>query len=251
MSHLLKNVYGYKFSTELYEAVMQGDSAESSIVNALGKCIDHASCLDVVVIVRGGGGQTDLHCFDSYEIGRAIALLPIPVISGIGHQRDVTVVDEVSNTRAKTPTAVADMIITRVKDFEDRVDSLAHEMAYGTRRLTADMHESLSALSRSLEVMVRNKLLENHHRLDVFIKGIQYSLKVIKKEKQEMKGRESSINHLNPRNVLKRGYSIAYHNGSLVKSISDVEAGDSLRTVLYEGELMSEIITKKKGGKMK
>jgi exodeoxyribonuclease VII large subunit len=251
MSHLLNNVYGYKFSTELYEAVMQGDSAESSIVNALGKCIDHASCLDVVVIVRGGGGQTDLHCFDSYEIGRAIALLPIPVISGIGHQRDVTVVDEVSNTRAKTPTAVADMIITRVKDFEDRVDSLAHEMAYGTRRLTADMHESLSALSRSLEVMVRNKLLENHHRLDVFIKGIQYSLKVIKKEKQEMKGRESSINHLNPRNVLKRGYSIAYHNGSLVKSISDVEAGDSLRTVLYEGELMSEIITKKKGGKMK
>jgi exodeoxyribonuclease VII large subunit len=251
MSHLSNNVYGYRFTTELYEAVMQGDRAETSIVSALDQCMNDVSCLDVLVIVRGGGGQTDLHCFDSYEIGRAIALLPIPVISGIGHQRDVTVVDEVSNTRAKTPTAVADMIITKVKDFEDRIDSLAHGMAYGTRRLTADMHEALSALSVNLEVMVRNELLENHHRLDIFMKGLQYSLKVIKKERQEMKARESSINHLNPRNVLKRGYSIAYRNGSLVKSISDVEAGDSLRTVLYEGELMSEIKTKKKGGRMK
>ena len=89
--------------------------------------------------------------------------------------------------------------------------------------------------------MVGNELLENHHRLDIFMKGLQYSLKVIKKERQEMKARESSINHLNPRNVLKRGYSVAYRNGSLVKSISDVEAGDSLRTLLYEGVIMSEI----------
>jgi exodeoxyribonuclease VII large subunit len=116
-AHLLNNVYGYKFTAELYEAVMQGDRAEDSIVAALGQCMGDVSSLDVLVIVRGGGGQTDLHCFDSYKIGKAIASLPIPVIAGIGHQRDVTVVDEVSNTRAKTPTAVADMIITRVKDF--------------------------------------------------------------------------------------------------------------------------------------
>ncbi len=251
MAHLLNNVYGYKFTTELYEAVMQGDRAEDSIVAALGRCMDDVSSLDVLVIVRGGGGQTDLHCFDSYEIGKAIASLPIPVIAGIGHQRDVTVVDEVSNARAKTPTAVADMIITRVKDFEDRIDSLAHGLVYGARKLTADMNEILSSLSKNLEVMVGNELLENHHRLDIFIKGLQYSLKVIKKERQEMKARESSINHLNPRNVLKRGYSVAYHNGSLVKSVSDVEAGDSLRTLLYEGEIMSEIKTKKKGGRMK
>ena len=241
MSHLLNNVYGYKFATRLYEAVMQGDRAEASIVDALGQCRENASQLDVVVIVRGGGGQIDLHCFDSYEIGKAIAMLPLPVISGIGHQRDVTVVDEVSNTRAKTPTAVADMLITGMKDFEDRIDLLAHNLVHGAGKLNLDMGEVLSSLSKRLEIALRNELLDNFHKLSVFVKALRYSAKFIQNEKQKLKAAESSINHLNPRNVLKRGYSITYHNGKLVKTVSDVEAGDIMRTVLYEGEITSKI----------
>jgi exodeoxyribonuclease VII large subunit len=241
MNHLVNNPYGYKFTCKLYEALMQGDRAEDSIINALNQCALDVYSLDVVVIVRGGGGQTDLHCFDSYEIGKAIALLPIPVISGIGHQRDVTVVDEVSNMRAKTPTAVADMIITRMKGFEDHLDSLAHGLVHGVRKLTSDVRERLSSLSKNLEIATRNELLGNLHRLNAFIKGLQYSLKFIQNEKQKLKAKESSINHLNPRNVLKRGYSITYSNGKAVKSISEVQAGDKLRTVLYKGELMSKV----------
>ncbi len=247
MSHLLNNVYGYKFAARLYEAVMQGDRAEASIVDALGQCSDDASQLDVVVIVRGGGGQTDLHCFDSYEIGRAVAMLPLPVISGIGHQRDVTVVDEVSNTRAKTPTAVADMIITGMKDFEDRIDLLAHNLIHGAGRLNLDMRETLSLLSKQLEIAMKNELLDNFHKLSAFVKTLRYSAKLIQNEKQQLKAAESSINHLNPANVLKRGYSITYHDSKLVKSISDIETGDNLTTVLYEGEIMSEVKRKKKG----
>ena len=246
MSHLINNPYGYKFNCRLYEAVMQGDRAGASVVGALDQCMNEASYLDIVVIVRGGGGQMDLHCFDSYEIGKAIALLPLPVVSGIGHHRDVTVVDEVSNMREKTPTAVADMIIMRAKDFEDRVDSAAYNLIYASRRMVSDKREELASLSKDLEVAAGNKLLDNFHRLDLFVKGLRYSLKLINNEKQALKARESNINHLTPQNVLKRGYSITLTDGKTVKSACDVKAGDSLKTILYKGELTSIIKSKKK-----
>lgn len=246
MGHLMNNAYGYKFTTRLYEAVMQGDRAEASIVDALGQCAEDAALLDLLVIVRGGGGQIDLHCFDSYEIGKAVALFPLPVIAGIGHQRDVSVVDEVASLRAKTPTAAADMIVTRVRDFEDRIDSLAHEMVHGVRRLTSDMDEALSLWSKRIEIAAGNIMTESYHQLKVFFKGLRYSLRIIQNERQLLKAKESNINHLNPRNVLKRGYSVTYSAGSVVKSISDIEKGDSLRTVLYEGELESSVENIKK-----
>ena len=250
MNHLINNVYGYKFTAKLYEAVMQGDRAEASVVDALNQCSGDAGLLDIVVIVRGGGGQIDLHCFDSYEIGKAIALLPLPVISGIGHQRDVTVVDEVSNMRAKTPTAVADMIVTRVRDFEDRVDSLAHNLVHGASMLTQHMKEKLVLLSRGFEISARNKLTDGFHQLDAFATGLKYSLKLLRNEKQTLKSREGSVNHLNPKNVLKRGYSITSINGKTVKSSSEVAEGDGLRTLLHEGELLSRVERTKKNRRL-
>jgi exodeoxyribonuclease VII large subunit len=245
MNHLTNNPYNYKFTCTLYEAVMQGDRAENSIVDALHQCADDVSGLDIVVIVRGGGGQVDLHCFDSYEIGKAIALLPVPVISGIGHQRDSTVADEVSNRREKTPTAVADMIITTLKEFEERIDSSAHNLIHGVNRVRADLKENLMSVSKSLEVAARNRVLDNVHRLAALLKGLQYSRKLIKNEALKLRTSESSIKHLNPRNVLKRGYSITYSNGRAVKTGSDVNKGDSLRTVLYKGEITSRVERKK------
>jgi exodeoxyribonuclease VII large subunit len=85
LSHLTNNPYGYRFNCRLYEAVMQGDRAEASVIRALNRCREDSADLDVIVMVRGGGGKPDLHCFDSYEMGRTIAMLPVPLISGIGH----------------------------------------------------------------------------------------------------------------------------------------------------------------------
>jgi exodeoxyribonuclease VII large subunit len=246
MNHLTNNAYGYVFTTKLYEAVMQGDSSEASVVDALARCLEDAHLLDVVVIVRGGGGQIDLHCFDSYEIGKAIALLPLPVIAGIGHQRDVTVVDEVANMRVKTPTAAADVLVTKVKDFEDRMNSLSHSMVYGVRRLTDATGDALASLSGRLAIATGNELAENYHMMSTFIKGLKYSMKLIQSEKQHLKSKESNINHLDPRNVLKRGYSITYANGKAVKTVSDIEKGNSIRTVLHEGELLSTVESKRK-----
>jgi len=246
VTHLVNNAYGYTFTYKLYEALMQGDRAEASIVNALGLCMREAPLLDIVVIVRGGGGQADLHCFDSYEIAKAIAFLPLPVISGIGHERDVTVVDEVSNLRAKTPTAAADLIVTRVRNFENMIDSLTNSLVHGTQKLTSDVREKISNLAGELASAGRTALLDSTHRLNFFIKGLKYSLKLITSERERLKSKESNINHLNPVNVLKRGYTITYNNGKAVKTISDAEVGDSLRTVLFKGELMSRVERKRK-----
>lgn len=246
MTHLVNNPYGYKFRCRLYEAVMQGDNADASVVNALNQCSSDALDLDIVVIVRGGGSQVDLHCFDSYDIGKSIALLPLPVISGIGHQRDITVVDEVSSRTAKTPTAVADMIITHVKEFEDRLDALAYNMVHGTYKLSTEREGELSSLVKALEVATGKELLNNSHSLNLYVKGIKYSLKLLQNKRDQLKAGESSIHFLNPGNVLKRGYSITYNNGIAVRAISDIEQGDSLKTVLHDGEVTSRVEGKKK-----
>jgi exodeoxyribonuclease VII large subunit len=155
------------------------------------------------------------------------------------------VADEVSNRREKTPTAVADMIITTLKEFEERIDSSAHNLIHGVNRVRADLKENLMSVSKSLEVAARNRVLDNVHRLAALLKGLQYSRKLIKNEALKLRTSESSIKHLNPRNVLKRGYSITYSNGRAVKTGSDVNKGDSLRTVLYKGEITSRVERKK------
>jgi len=246
MNHLTNNPYGYLFSCSFYEAIMQGDRAEASIISAMKQCADAADSLDLVVIVRGGGAQTDLHCFDSYELGKAIALLPLPVIAGIGHHRDVTVVDEVSNRRAKTPTAVADMIISAARDYEERIETLAHNLAHGTRNMTRELNSTLSGLIRRLEISSRNEQLRSYHQISTHMKGLKFALKIVRDEALMLKSKEGILKILNPKNVLKRGYSISYNNGKAVKSVSDLRKGDNLRTIVYDGEILSSVSSKKK-----
>lgn len=246
LNHLAHNPYGYRFHCRLFEALMQGDRAEASVVAALKECERDADTLDIVVIVRGGGGQADLHCFDSYDMGRAVALLSLPVISGIGHHRDVTVVDEVANRRAKTPTAVADMIVTRVREFEDRLNSLLHILIRVTSTYTSALRDNIYASTRRLEVSARKDLIDAGNRLNAYYKDLRYALKFLLNARQRLHAAESIIHHLNPRNVMKRGFSVTYQNGAAVKSVSGIEAGSILRTVLYEGEVTSTVEKKKK-----
>src|SRR5690554_2040794 len=141
-SHQLdKNRPGFKFYTKLFPAIMQGDRSESSIIEALEKIFIHREYFDVVAIIRGGGASADLNCFDSYLLANNIAQFPLPVISGIGHERDVTVADVVSHTRAKTPTAVAEFIIdhmnvtaTELIGFQDRVVSESENIILKEKR---------------------------------------------------------------------------------------------------------------------
>lgn len=285
VSHLIDNPYNFSFSCRLYEAVMQGDKAEASIVQAIKRCINDSSLLDVVVIVRGGGGKADLHCFDSYEIGKAVASLHVPVISGIGHLRDITVLDEVSNMMTKTPTAAADLIITRVRDFEDAVKNLANRLVRGTARLTFDLRERLSFLAKTFQSAAGDDLQMKLQKLNSLIRGLAYSSKLteinmrylaessskikaliskdiigqkniidalllrlitgsrgrILKETVRLESRDSNLYHLDPRNVLKRGYSITMKDGKSLKSVSGLKSDDKISTLLYDGKVKSRV----------
>ncbi|KJR42057.1 Exodeoxyribonuclease VII large subunit [Candidatus Magnetoovum chiemensis] len=180
VKHLSSNIYGYVFYPKLYPAVMQGDEAQKTILDALSKCEDNRDLIDAVVIVRGGGGSIDLDCFDSYEIGRKIALMSIPVISGIGHERDKSVVDEVSHTIVKTPTAAAALIIETAKAFEDKINALQQNLIDSSRAITNKSTNVLMSLSSAFASIVRASLLKHKYETDGFINALLGSKRIVK-----------------------------------------------------------------------
>jgi exodeoxyribonuclease VII large subunit len=128
LDQLNRNVYGLAFYTKLFPAIMQGDRAEDSIISALERIYEHIDLFDAVVIIRGGGATSDLSCFDSYMLAASCAQFPLPIITGIGHERDETVLDIVAHTRAKTPTAVAELLIANLSETAYELDSLSQNI---------------------------------------------------------------------------------------------------------------------------
>lgn len=150
VDRLDNNPYGYRFSHMLFQAYVQGEQAEESIRRALWECKKIKNKFDVVVIIRGGGSVVDLHCFDSYLLAKEIALFPLPVLTGIGHERDETVTDRVAHMRLITPTAVAEFIILNVKSFEEKIDALRHRLISKTRSVLDQEESYLGNLAESL-----------------------------------------------------------------------------------------------------
>jgi len=261
--HLSENSFGYVFSVRLYDAVMQGDGAAVSVRAALDACTSDAARLDLVVIVRGGGAAADLDCFDSYEIGRAIALLPIPVISGIGHDRDKTVVDEVSHTSVKTPTAAAALIVERLKTFEELVDTLSHRLLGSAGAASRRERSRLTALAVLLKSASRAATARDFYRIEGFEKSMGRAVRVPEKNAEalgvradtlrgalkkylraleaKLDSRAAVIKHLDPQNVLLRGYSITRVNGRTLRLAADASTGGRLETIFSDGTLESTV----------
>ncbi|MBN2861599.1 MAG: exodeoxyribonuclease VII large subunit [Bacteroidales bacterium] len=127
--HLHDNSYAYVFYTKLFETTMQGTETEESIINALSRIADHQNLFDIVAIIRGGGSQSDLSWFDNYNIAYYVTQFPLPVITGIGHEKDLSVTDMVANKSLKTPTAVADYLIDHVAETEKQLNEMSSEIA--------------------------------------------------------------------------------------------------------------------------
>jgi len=151
VSRLETNPYGYRFSYRLFQAYVQGELAEQSIRNALKHCKRQKDTFDVVVIIRGGGSTVDLHCFDSYLLARDIALFPLPVLTGIGHERDETVTDRVAHKSHVSPTAVAEFLISQAKLFEERIDVLSHRLMTRTNTVLDMRKDTIKNLTERLE----------------------------------------------------------------------------------------------------
>ena len=171
-NQLNNNTQGYKFYIKLFAATMQGEHTEQSVTAALDRIYQHENVFDVVVIIRGGGSTSDLMCFDNYWIAYNIAQFPLPVFSGIGHERDETVVDMVAHTRLKTPTAVAQHLIALVTDFDSRLNYNKEALVDITREILAEKKAVFERTSNTLKPLVKNELMIQKNHLDRLIRQL-------------------------------------------------------------------------------
>lgn len=237
------NIYGFRFYVKLFPALMQGDDVERSVVSALNAVAAHRDDFDLVVIIRGGGAVSELSCFDSYNLAFNIANFPLPVITGIGHERDDTVADVVAHTKVKTPTAAAEFIINRVFDTASELENLTRRMsdAITGRMNTENVRiERLSQKLPSLFAVLRarqEQLLET-----VWIRSVNGVRNLLTSQTHKLEILDKTLAAADPAVILKRGYSLTRAGGRVVKSASDLKKGDRLTTVFADGSVESEII---------
>ncbi|HBO83651.1 MAG TPA: exodeoxyribonuclease VII large subunit [Deltaproteobacteria bacterium] len=264
INHLDNNPYGYRIFHKLYQSLMQGLDAEASIISSLQAIKKEIRLYDAVVIIRGGGSQTDLSCFDTYNLAVEVAKMPIPVITGIGHERDDTLVDLVAHTKLKTPTAAAEFLISGLRVFEERLLDAQRGLIQQVREILLDetnrfnhiikdfrysITERFSNEGNKLE-MSMHKLIHavtqaidsNRSKIIISFNKMQSALKsFIQTQNSRVKNIEQAIELLNPVNVLKRGYSITLRGGRVTKDISGIRTGDILQTKIYKGTITSKV----------
>lgn len=217
---LKHNRFGFKFHVQLYSAVVQGDTAARSIVQALNSIAALEEEWDVVVIIRGGGASTDMSCFDDYNLASHCAQFPLPIIAGIGHTRDVSVVDMVVHTSVKTPTAAAEWLIERVAEQVERVGSLMLRLQRATQNAVSREKNRLLLYEQQIFNAVRGKAVRERGKLDLWMKTIELH---------------------SPERIFKMGYSLTMVNGKMVRSQSEVNEGDVLETHLHDGVIQSVV----------
>jgi exodeoxyribonuclease VII large subunit len=243
ISHLKENSSKFVFYTALFETVMQGTETEQSVISALNRVADHPGMFDVAVIIRGGGSQSDLSWFDNYNIAYHVTQFPIPVITGIGHEKDLSVTDMVASQALKTPTAVADHLIERIADAEAGLNNIISGI-YAITESVIDKNRSLlesfkmKMISGAGSIAAGMKTLIERHRSDL-TKGTFYMLD---KAKTKTTVLENTLGILDPENVLRRGYSITTLNGRLIKSAMETRIDDILSTRFSNGEIKSKVM---------
>lgn len=243
---LRNNVFGYTFYTKLFPATMQGAQTEQSVVAALDKICDFIDNFDVVVIIRGGGATSDLVAFDNYNLALHCAQFPLPIISGIGHQRDESVVDLVAHTRVKTPTAAAEFLVARINDFEKNIDEMAQNVAFSAREVVHD--ELLRLQQRIARLGVVQRVCVHH---DAALQHLTMRLRnaakmAISSEEKRMALVEKSIEYADPATLLQRGFTLTTKHGKIVKSVCDVAPGDIVTTHLADGAFTAMVQQREK-----
>ena len=237
-NQLEHNPYGFRFKVRLFPAIMQGERVEQSIIAALDAINAERDDWDVVVIIRGGGATSDLSGFDTYLLAANCAQFPLPVITGIGHERDDTVLDSVAHTRVKTPTAAAEFLIAGMKQAADRLDACARALAEKMRRRLEGEKGRLEHLSGKMPSAVAMRCLHESHRLEDLGKQLQAAAAWrTNRESHRLALLQQQLQALSPERMLKRGYSITLKGGKAVKSPAEVAGGDVLTVVLWKGNI--------------
>ncbi len=290
VNQLESNAYGFKFHTQLFPATMQGEGVEQSIIDALNKIYasmssphpstfnppldpkgrfqseaeKEPSTFDCVVIIRGGGATSDLSGFDTLALAENVAQFPLPVITGIGHERDESVLDMTSHTRVKTPTAAAAFLIENLKRVWDYLqDAQTMLAANAKQRMETEQMRLMRASEKipSLFSLVREKeehrldrvlqkiinaaqqgVSNNSHKIDIMEGNmLPLAMRLMTEQKHRLQMLEQRAMALDPALLLKRGYSITTHNGIVVRDASRLKPGDVLETRVEKGIVQSEV----------
>lgn len=258
---LEENQYGLKFYTHLFPAVMQGQQTEDSVINALEKIYETQDLFDVVVIIRGGGATVDLASFDSYPLASYIANFPLPVITGIGHDRDQCVLDSVAHTSVKTPTAAAALLIDTLAEelhqleaLQEAVIDLTRERmdqenqrlqrcanaVRGTRIRISQLIARANMLGQRIQMLSSQRLQREEDRLAVLQQALVQTRQRIEREQDRLRLMEQTIQMAQPDNILRRGFSITRLNGHAVKAASEVPSGAKLHIQTADGSFVAE-----------
>ncbi|MBR5577318.1 MAG: exodeoxyribonuclease VII large subunit [Bacteroidaceae bacterium] len=239
---LLENEWGLAFRVQLFPAVMQGQHVPESISAALMQIADEAEAWDAVVVIRGGGATSDLSDYDSYSLAACVAQHPLPIIIGVGHDRDETVLDHVAHTSVKTPTAAAAFILEHqleqlslLRDLQQRIPLAASSRMQGEDR-------RLALLRQRLPSVVALRLQREHQRLERSSLLLPISAtRVVTQEKHRLELLSQRLESLNPEVLLKRGYTITLLDGKIVTHTSQLAPGQSIVTRLQDGDVTSII----------
>jgi len=291
INQLKNNSFGYSFYTALIETSLQGTETEKSVISALDRIANHVDLFDLVVIIRGGGSQTDLSWFDNYNIAYHVTQFPLPVITGIGHDKDVSVTDMVANRSLKTPTAVADFLVDSVAASENYIVEMSTGIIDGSRIIIeknrnriensgikllplarvmmSEVRDRLSSkiidiLSIGKELIFRASLIPSNQESLLSANAKSYILQKEMLVNRNVQRLSTSINNclsvnsvrlkslgstlqlLNPENILQRGYSITSINGIIIKSNEKINTDDIIDTQLYKGTIKSRVVKKNK-----
>lgn len=217
---LTNNRYGYKFELSLFAAIMQGDNAPKSIISALNQIVKEEDQWDIVVIIRGGGASTDLGCFDDYELANHCAQFPLPILSGIGHTRDMSIVDMVVHTSVKTPTAAAEWLIERIEEQIEVITLLSSRLQRATQYAVIQEQNKLQGYLQRMSYAMQRLVIQEQNRLQMWVKTIELH---------------------SPERIFKMGYSLTMLNDKPITKIADVKEGDILKTFVQDGIVESVV----------
>ena len=232
----------YRFQTTLFESTMQGDGGESSIVCALEDRASHEEEFDIVAIIRGGGSTSDLALFDSYRIASHIAQFPLPVVTGIGHDKDVSVTDMVAHTHCKTPTAVATHLVELADAELNMVEEYATGIASEVERLLQNESMRVYTLCTDIERIATAHINDERNRLSIIHNAIHSRLELIfATERNRLNDIERTLKGYSIDNILKLGFAVVRSGDKTLTSITKSEVGDSVDIELTDGVLSAEI----------
>ena len=252
VNQLENNEYGFQFHTRLFPAVMQGEDVEKSVIAALEQIFrgsgdmearGNENAFDCVVIIRGGGATADLSGFDTLALAENVANFPLPIITGIGHERDESILDMVSHTRVKTPTAAAAFLIDHLKEVLEVLNDAQERITRYAQQKLSTLDAQLSVVAEAIPRLFSVVKTRQDARLDSMQEKMTMLIeRRLETEQHRIQLVSEKVKSLDPTLLLRRGYSITLHNGKVVKDVSVLNTGDELETRLAHGSVRSKVL---------